>query len=165
MNWKPLLFASLILTVSVVVGFSVFTGIANALFNVFLGNDVDALVIDYTPSLNGFGGVSFAVTLDLVRTRMPLETVLTGYSFQTGATSFNNSFSVTIYVTGTVANNINIYAHTFSFNDEKARVITCYLRDYDANRYPVLNMKVYGSYMFEGDQFSFGPYEVQHNEA
>lgn len=162
MNWKPLLFASLILTVSVVVGFSVFTGIANALFNVFLGNDVDALVIDYTPSLNGFGGVSFAVTLDLVRTRMPLETVLTGYKVETGTVSFNNSgFSVTIHVAGIVANNINIYAHTFDFTDSKARVIICYLRDYDAAHYPILNMHVYGSYIFEDTQFQFGPYETQ----
>lgn len=161
MKRKPFILAVLILIVTVTVGFLVFTGIANALFNVFLGNDVDALVIDYSPSVNGFGGVSFAVTLDLVKTRMPLETVLTGYSVQIGTVPFNNSFSVTIYVTGTVANNINIYAHTFDFADSKARIMTCYLRDYDADRYPVLNMHVYGSYTFEGAQFSFGPYEAQ----
>lgn len=165
MNWKPLVFASIILIVSVVVGFSVFTGLANTAFNSVLGNSVDALVIDYRPALNGFGGVSFSVTLDLIKTREPLETVLLGYGVQTGTASFNNSLSVTIYVTGTVANNINIYAHTFNFNDVKARVITCYLHDYDSRRYPLLKMNVYGSYMFEGNQFSFGPYEAQNNEA
>ena len=161
MKRKPLVLAIVILIVTVTVSFLVFTGIANALFNVFLGNDVDALVIDYSPSLNGVGGVSFAVTLELVRTRMPLETVLTGFNVQTGIAFFNNSFSVTIYVAGIVANNINIYAHTFDFTDSRARVVTCYLRDYDADRYPVLNMNVYGSYVFEGVQFQFGPYEAQ----
>lgn len=161
MNWKPLLFGSLILLVSVVVGFSVFTGLANTAFNSVLGNSVHALIINYRPALNGFGGVSFSVTLDLVNIREPLETVLLGYGVQTGITSFNNSFSVTIYVAGTVANNINVYAHTFNFNDAKARIITCYLHDYDARRYPLLHMNVYGSYTLEGNQFSFGPYEAQ----
>jgi hypothetical protein len=155
---RPLLVASVFIAVMVVVGFLVFDGIALALFDFVLGNNVYALQVSYVPSLDSLGNAKVTVTLNTLMVRMPIETVLTGYTVHVDAAStFNDtSFSIIINVRGTMANDVPVYGHTFTFQDGQARTVTCYLRDYDAGKYPVLHASVWGSTVYGGLSVDFG---------
>jgi hypothetical protein len=162
MKRKPLLAAGLFVTLLMVACFLVFSGIGLALFDYFLGNNVYALQVSYVPSYDvGAPKVSFSISL--VNVRVPLETSLSGFSSHVDAASAfaDQNFSLTIYVNAIVANNINVYARTFSFTDGQARTLTCYLKDYSASQYPVLTASINGFTILNGIQTDFNGYGGQ----
>ena len=163
MKRKPLLVAAFFLAVVVTISFLVFSGIAVGIFDFLMGNNVYALQVAYVPSLDSFGNAKVSFTVNLIQAKVPIETVLTGYGSHVDAqASFEDSnFSVSIWVYCSVANDISVYAKSMSFQDGQPRTLTCYLKDYDAGKYPVLKASVWGFTVYNDVRTDFSGYGGQ----
>jgi hypothetical protein len=160
---KRILIAAALFLVVAIVASLVLSGVVLTLFNIVRGNNVYALQVTYVPSVDSFGAVKVAFNLNVIQTPMPIETALTGYSVHvdTAASFVDSAFSITLDVSATVADQISVYSHTFTFQDGQARTVTCYLQDYNVWQYPALNATVGGFTLYQGSRIDFNKYGGQ----
>lgn len=160
--WMPI-------TLLVVVFFFAVTlsdNLGMTLFNIVLGNDVNAVIIRYNSySVYSYGETSmkFNFNFFLVQTRQPIETVLQRMkvsstpNYQVDVTEndvFKLSFTATIFV-GDVHNRKQLFSHTFTYADPSNREITIYLNDLNTAVYNEVFVEVSGSYELNGKTVPF----------
>lgn len=159
MKRKPLALAACFSTLIVVAGFLSLNGMAAMFFNSLFGANVYAIEIDYSPQLASKSvatPVTLALNLSVISIRVPNETILAEVNQLSREASFNNSFTISLTVSG-ISNNLHVYDRTFTFQDANPRSITCYLPGYDSCRYPLLTVAVDGQYVLDGREFKFNP--------
>lgn len=164
----PLAVSVVFLIIIIAVSCLVFSGVGTGLFNFAVGNTVYALTVSYqaTPiTVSGVLIMGIAVQLNLESTRVAIETVLYGFKTEVaGPSSYNGNFTLTLYVDASMANQIPVYHHAFTFQDAAPRTLTCYLQNYDSSKYHSLTASVTGSYVLEGQQVSLQAYGGRWNE-
>jgi len=103
----------------------------SAFFNFVLGNQVYAVTVAYDSEPNYFEGnvssVYFEWNINLVKTKVPIETILYGYRVETLKDNGLSNIKVSMRIYVYVLNRITIYDNTFNFDDANSRKITVYL--------------------------------------
>jgi len=116
----------------------IFTDVALAFFNMVFGNQVYALTITYT--VNSTPDFTFTIA----KMRIPVESVLSGYSIRELGESETSS-TLTLNVLVYVLNRQKQFQGTFTFSDGKPRAITIYLPRVKASD-GLLTVEVTGTY-------------------
>jgi len=164
--WKVLGFSILVLVLVGVTGFLILTDTGLSFFNVLFGNEVYAVKMTYTtePIYNrtGLSAVFFHWNLTLGKTKIPLETILTGAQAQPLTSAYAGIFNgipVHLYVLTWVQNRVKLSEKWFDFPDAGSRQLIIYVNSLNPS-YGEVHVEISGYYTLGGSNVNLSVGDV-----